>query len=101
MTYDPDFPELDMSPIDPTDSSWLKNDPPKEPPEESRPTEEWSDDRMERDEVVDVDAVDRERGAYPYSLKYGWSSASCAVIRRVGVKHNIFCKQSTSYYNFR
>jgi hypothetical protein len=40
MTYDPDFPELDMSYIDPTDSSWLKNDPPKEPPEESRPTEE-------------------------------------------------------------
>ena len=61
----PDVPELDISPMDPPDSSWLRKDPPREPPEESRPTEEWSDDRMERDELVDVEAGDRERGAYP------------------------------------
>ena len=55
--------------MDPTDSSWLKKDPPNDPPEESSPTDEWSDDRIERDDVVEVDAGDRERGAYPYSLK--------------------------------
>ena len=38
--YDPDLPELDISPIEPTDSSWLKKDPPRDPPEESSPIEE-------------------------------------------------------------
>ena len=51
--------------MDPPDSSWLRKDPPSDPPEESRPTEEWSDDRIERDELVDVEAGDKERGAYP------------------------------------
>ena len=50
--------------MDPTDSSWLKNEPPNDPPEESRP-----DDRIERDEFVELDAGDKDRGAYPYSLK--------------------------------
>ena len=69
LSYDPDLPELDISPIEPTDSSWLKKDPPRDPPEESSPIEEWSDDRIDRDELVEVDAGDKERGAYPYSLK--------------------------------
>ena len=69
LFYDPDLPELDTSPIDPTDSSWLKKDPPKDPPEESSPIDEWSDERMDRDVFVDDDAGDKERGAYPYSLK--------------------------------
>ena len=55
--------------MEPTDSSWLKKDPPRDPPEESSPIEEWSDDRIDRDELVEVDAGDKERGAYPYSLK--------------------------------
>ena len=32
LFYDPDLPELDISPIEPTDSSWLKKDPPRDPP---------------------------------------------------------------------
>ncbi len=71
------------------DSSWLEK-----AREESR-EEDWSEEeaRMEAEpeaEDVDVDG-EKESGEKPNSLKYGWSSASCAVMRCSGLKHSIFC----------
>ena len=52
--------------------------------------EEASDVRMDLDEE-DEDG-ENDKGSNPYSLKYGWTRASLAVIRLFGEKHSIFCK---------
>ena len=47
---------------------------------------------MDLDEGDEVDG-DSDSGAKPESLKYGWRSASLAVILWFGLKQSIFCSQ--------
>ncbi len=64
-----------LSPMDEApDSSWLEK-----VSEESR-DEDWSDTRIERDDVEEEEG-EKDSGEKPNSLKYGCNSASFAVMR--------------------
>ena len=70
------------SPKEPPDSSWLDEDR-KEELKEEEASELLID-------LVEFEDGENDKGSNPYSLKYGWSRASLAVIRLFGEKHSIF-----------
>ena len=71
-----------ISPKEAPESSWLVNESAEELKED-----EASDDLID---LEDEEDGENDKGANPWSLKYGCNKASLAVMRSLGEKHSIF-----------